>query len=308
MKIFTHNFDPKSNSGPNKFTRQMLLNLLNRGLIETVADQEESDLEFVLISQGLLKKKPTVLRLDGIYFNSDQDFPNQNRPILYAYQKADHVIFQSQFNKNLTERWWGKKPNSSVIHNGPDVDLISKVKTDIWDDILGKDTDLWSCASSWRPHKRLSENLRYFVENSNSKSLMAVAGKEADLNTIKEWNKKSGDRIRYVGDLDYYSLISLYKRSSHFVHLAFLDHCPNVVVDAQAAGCKVVCASSGGTREIVSDGIVIKDIDWDFKPIKLYDPPVLDFSNSKDVKKEKMPNIKSVSDSYYEVFQKVAER
>ncbi len=37
-------------------------------------------------------------------------------------------------------------------------------------------------------------------------------------------------RIVILGDLDYMSLLSLYKRSSTFVHLSYLDHCPNVVV------------------------------------------------------------------------------
>ena len=69
------------------------------------------------------------------------------------------------------------------------------------------------------------------------------------------------------------SLLSLYKRSSTFVHLAYLDHCPNVVVDAQAAGCKIVCSSTGGTHEIVDNGIVILEDEWDMKPCTLYKPP-----------------------------------
>jgi hypothetical protein len=61
--------------------------------------------------------------------------------------------------------------------------------------------------------------------------------------------------------------------------LALLDHCPNVVVEARASGCKIVCSSAGGTKEIAGpDSIVVGDVDWDWKPFELYKPPPLDFS------------------------------
>ena len=41
--------------------------------------------------------------------------------IEYSYNNADAVIFQSQFNKLLTEHWFGKHKNSYVFHNAPDI-------------------------------------------------------------------------------------------------------------------------------------------------------------------------------------------
>ena len=104
MKVFTHNFNPSSNSGPNKFTRQLFRNLTNSELIEHVGDSSDADIEFVLIQQQQEKTKPSVLRLDGIYFNSSQNYNEQNKSILYAYNNADAVIFQSDFNKQLIEK------------------------------------------------------------------------------------------------------------------------------------------------------------------------------------------------------------
>jgi len=74
-------------------------------------------------------------------------------------------------------------------------------------------------------------------------------------------------------------LLALYGRSTKFIHLAYLDHCPNVVVDAQACGCEVVCSSTGGTNEIVYSGQIINEKEWNFEPIKLYEPPSFDFDN-----------------------------
>ena len=66
-----------------------------------------------------------------------------------------------------------------------------------------------------------------------------------------------GTRIIIMGEMNYNQLIALYKSSTTFVHLSYMDHCPNVVVDAQAAGCDIICSSTGGTSEIVNNGKII---------------------------------------------------
>jgi glycosyltransferase involved in cell wall biosynthesis len=131
--------------------------------------------------------------------------------------------------------------------------------------------------------------------------VLAVAG----LSTYPEnINHKDNERIVFLGELDYMSLLSLYKRSSTFIHLAYLDHCPNVVVDAQAAGCKIICSNSGGTHEIVSNGIMINEETWNFEPIKLYQPPYMRW-NETEIKKEQTgkekPSIVKCSKKYLKI-------
>ena len=304
MKIFTHNFNPASNSGPNKFTRQLFRTLSKNHNVEVTNNQNESDIEFCLIQQIKHKIKPTVLRLDGIYFNSEQDFKNQNTPIRFSYDNADAVIFQSNFNKNLTETWFGKHKNSHIIHNAPDVDLINKANPNYWDQKFGKDVEVWTCASSWRPHKRLSENIQYFLDYAPKDSIFVIAG-SIGMDNAKSIIKNN-KRIHLTGELDYFSLLSLYRRSTTFLHLAYLDHCPNVVVDAQAAGCKVICSSSGGTKEIVNNGIVIKEDVWDYKPLKLYHPPKMNFNNFYEVNNSKNnTSIVKCASKYYNIMLEV---
>jgi glycosyltransferase involved in cell wall biosynthesis len=106
----------------------------------------------------------------------------------------------------------------------------------------------------------------------------------------------------YCGELNWTSLIALCKKATTFIHLAYLDHCPNVVVDAQAAGCKVVCSSTGGTPEIIENGIIVHEEAWDFKPCRLYEPPVLKFNNIVEVTDPKDRNIVNCSERYYNIF------
>ena len=302
MKIFLHNFNPNSNSGPNKFCRQLFMVLIKEFGVKIVESQNEADLEFASINFIKEPIKPSVVRLDGIYFNSDQDFESQNIPIKYTYDNASSAIFQTSFNKELIEKWFGSKKTSFVINNGPDEVIIDNLKALHLDGL--EDKDIWCCASSWRPHKRLKDNLDYFCENASKDAIMIVAGANADSEIINKYSKLSGNRVFYAGELDYNTLVSLFKRASTLVHLAFLDHCPNVVVDAQYAGCKIICSSTGGTSEVVYNGRVIQEDQWNFEPIKLYDPPEMNFKNFELVDADKKDSLRNIAKKYYEAFQK----
>ena len=86
MKVFTHNFNPNSNSGPNKFSRTLFNSLIRNNDVSITNNQQDADVEFCLIQQQVHKVKPMVLRLDGIWFNSDHDYNRQNAPIVFSYQ------------------------------------------------------------------------------------------------------------------------------------------------------------------------------------------------------------------------------
>jgi glycosyltransferase involved in cell wall biosynthesis len=237
-----------------------------------------------------LDGKKLYQRLDGIYFNTDFDYHLQNKNILKTYKKAKGVIFQSEFNKELTFKYFGNHDNWSIIHNGADLELIQKIKP-TENSLLDKYDDVWSCASSWRPHKRLKDNINFFLENKGPNDCLIVAGKPDY--KIKEPN------IFYAGNLEYEKLLSVYKRSKYFIHLAWLDHCPNVVVDARASGCQIVCSSAGGTKEVAGpNAIVIEEQQWDYKPTKLYKPPEMDFSKKLKNKYDTNYDMKEVAGSY----------
>ena len=281
MKVFAHNFNPNSNSGPNKFTRSLFKELKNKEGF-SLCSQDEADVEFCLIQQSLSKKKPMLLRLDGIYFNSEQDFNQQNAPIRFAYENADAVVFQSNFNKQLTERWFGEHKNSHVIHNAYFGDII---KDNIFKSTFpGK--EIWSCASSWRPHKRLLENIKYYLKYGPDNSIFIVAGDTTASSIAKnerfqisQLSVPESKSVMFFGNLEYDVLRQLYDASTTFVHLAYLDHCPNVVVDAHAHECHIVCSSTGGTKEVVTKGTLILENPWDFSPIELYKPPELNLED-----------------------------
>jgi len=268
MNIHLENVNLQSTSGPNHFASKLI-----KYLDASFDYDKDPDVRlcFIETHQAKFSNIPLIQRLDGIYFNLEQPYKLQNANIEKTYNNADGVIFQSNFNKELTIKYFGEHKNGTIINNGADIGYIDNVPI-LKHPILDKYENIWCCASSWRPHKRLAENVRYFLEHSSEKDCLVVAGENGN-------NMPKLDRVYCIGKLSVLQLISLYKRSKYFIHLAWLDHCPNVVVDARAAACQIICTSAGGTKEIAGpDATVIEEDEWDFEPVKLYEPPIMDFS------------------------------
>ena len=268
MKIFLENVNLNNSNGPNSFANKMIPHILSQGHNITNLGDADASLCFIESYNGKLDI-PRVQRLDGIYYNIRFDFTKQNENILRTYKQSNGIIYQSEYGKNLIENFFGEHENYKVIQNGADLETIKKTPP------LNKQTDgdIWSCAASWRPHKRLSENIRYFLEHKKENDILIVAG-----DTPKIVEDKN---IAYVGNLTQTQLYSLYKASKYFIHLGWLDCCPNVVVDALACGAQIICTTSGGTKEVAGESAtIIEEEEWDFKPIDLYDPPKLDFTKT----------------------------
>ena len=278
-----------SQTGPNSFAGKLVKYASKAGWSFDSSMPPDAHLCFIETHRENFDA-PMFQRLDGIYFNTQGNYNLQNANIKRTYDMADGVIFQSEFNKRLTTEYFGEHPNSTIIHNGADLEAINSVKP-LENAVIDGYENVWSCASHWRPHKRLGENIRYFLENSGENDCLIVAGNTDYKNTHK--------RVFFVGSIPNEALIALYKRSKYFLHLAWLDHCPNVVVDARASGCKIICSSAGGTREIAGTGAtVIKEEEWDMKPVELYKPPKMNFDKVIDNGLNSCYNMELVVDKY----------
>ena len=295
MKILLENVHRASSSGPNSFANKLIPKIKKLG-VEFVDQDYDASLCFIQATHRT--QKPRIQRLDGIYFNVEQDYHSQNRQILETYKSASGVIFQSKFNKVLIEKYFGEHESSTVIHNGADIETIeqcSPMKNDSYNNI-------WSCAASWRPHKRLSDNIKYFLEHKENNDLLIVAGHVDPKERVKE------ESVVYFGNLEQRQLYSLYKASKNFIHLAWLDHCPNVVVDARAAGCHIICSSAGGTKEIAGEkSTIIQEAEWDFEPTKLYKPPKLFYDRKIKNNYVSCYDMNDVSKLYKNFMEKVIE-
>lgn len=225
------------------------------------------DVSYIFASGLFRPSCKNILRLDGLYFDSENTIGNSdrlNRPILKAYKKADGIIFQSQFNMRLTEAFFGKANcPTTVIPNGTDFSSVGiKIQFGFEKTLI--------CSSDWRAHKRLDCIIAGFLEYDDPKTCLVVLG------GVKK--KVEHPNILYFGKTYPLSIPFYLRGADAFIHLSWLDHCPNSVVEALCCGLPVLCTHNGGTKEIVRDnGVIIKcEEDYDFKRVALYKPPKCD--------------------------------
>ena len=162
MIIHFDNVNLSSRSGPNSFAKRLQKKLLQLGhkVVDTAVDADVS-LVFIEPSGAKLAKK-VVQRLDGIWF-APHEFENNNVRIKWLYERADHVILQSEFDKTMTTKWWGLPKKHSVIKNGIDKEVsVDSRLQDSLNNLKIKHEKIFIASANWHPQKRLQENVKLF--------------------------------------------------------------------------------------------------------------------------------------------------
>ena len=224
-----------------------------------------------LFSSGVFRPFcKNILRLDGLYFDSENTLGDSDRlnvPLFKAYKKTEGVIFQSDFSRQLFYHFAGVSPTPhEVIHNGvPSVFLHEGERVD-----YGFRKTL-ICSAGWSAVKRLNCIIEGFLEYGNPDVGLVVLG----------WGvseRVSHPNIRYLDRVFPHEIPRYLRGADAFIHLSWFDSCPNTVVEALACGLPVVCTHNGGTKEIVrTNGIILQcEEDFAFDKVPVFSPPRCD--------------------------------
>jgi len=228
------------------------------------------DISFIF-SAGLFRPfSKNIVRLDGLYFdlnNTRYNCDKLNRKIFRAYRRADGVIFQSEFDYELFCKFAFKpKCQYTIIPNGTPESFSpngERKKYNYEKTII--------CSSKWRAHKRVDCIIKGFLEYGDPSTGLVIIGDGIN-------GKIQHPNIEYTGRIPPEDLPRYLRGADGFVHLSWLDHCPNTVVEALSCGLPVLCTDNGGTKELVgSNGIIMQCEDkYDFTKVDLYNPPKCD--------------------------------
>lgn len=231
--------------------------------------------------KGRYGGKPNIFvqRLDGIYFDADDPSRSstKNRSIISLYKKANGVIFQSNYAKNLVEKQFGRtKAKTCVIYNGTDIKdkYLTRFpkRFSTLHELRNNGNKLILCCGTNRPIKRYQSILDGFNEykNRNPHAILVVAG-----TSMTGFDYSS--RIYGVGSLPHGDMLSLYTGVDLLVNLSFSDACPNVVVEALACKVPVLMTTYQGTTEIYEgNGYVLQEpARWDLSTVSYKKIPSL---------------------------------
>jgi glycosyltransferase involved in cell wall biosynthesis len=260
-------FPDISNPGSGRgFFLNALADEFPRHGVEVVFDGEH-DVSLHSIRMFCKPKKPRILRLDGVYHDTGKDWIGKNAGLIEHASRADGIICQSEFSKQMVIRFLNVTPEKiQVIFNG--AKPRERIKS-----LYG---NTFIAASKWRPHKRLGDIIGSFLLAAIPEARLLVYGdiSNADLPLMTY-----GDSVKFVGACKHEDLCEVFASACASIHLCWFDACPNSVVEAIVAGGPVICNNTGGTHEIVrpSGGIVLDlDADYDYRAVDLYHPPKID--------------------------------
>jgi len=277
MKIHLDNVNMSSNSGPNSFGKRLAMGLIESGHEVELYDGRNSDASIVFIEpSGRPLAKKVIQRLDGIWF-SPEEFETKNSSIKKLYHSADGIIWQSEFDKGMTTKWWGNPKNGSIIRNGINAPEIKKFQISALEQIRQQYEMLFVCSANWHPQKRLMKNIELYkhLRSFYSSAALIVLGSNP--------TKVADPHVFYAGSQPHEVCLEIFSASNWMLHLAWLDHCPNTVVEALSQGTPVICSEHGGTKELVQGyGVVLKeDKEYNFELANYDDPPNIDVTQIK---------------------------
>jgi glycosyltransferase involved in cell wall biosynthesis len=267
------NIDYSEGTGPSTFATRLGSALENRGhsLVDP-GDKPDVDLVFIQPSRPYAPGAAVIQRLDGIWFKPEE-INVRNAEIRRCYHEAKAVIWQSEFDKQMALRWLGVPQFGRVIHNGVSLEPVKELTIEPLIRMRNTYEKIFVCSSNWHAQKRLKSNIELYMharELFYKNSCLIVLGSSPD-------HFIADPHIFYAGWQRPEVTREIYAASNWMLHLAWLDHCPNVVCEALAQATRVIHASSGGTRELViDDGTMLHETDeYNFQPADYDNPPVI---------------------------------
>lgn len=272
MKVYFDGVDfAAEHTGPNCFAKRLAIALGNLGHVAADPDDYDVALVFIEPTPRLDPKKPYVQRLDGIWFKPEQMAAGMNRGIHAAYDAATHVVWQSEFDKKMATKWFGDRPGT-VIPNGIEV-APATLRSETLIEMRAKFDMIFVCSSNWHPQKRFHDNFELYraYKQKHPNSCLIVMGNNPPQDALYQ-----GRDVFYTGSIRHDLCMEVYSVADWMIHLAWLDHCPNVVVEAISQGCPVICSSEGGTQELVfnKNGLVHQDLEpYKFDLVDYDNPP-----------------------------------
>lgn len=203
-----------------------------------------------------------------------------NEPRRYLLQHADHVIYQSNYCKESSDKFLVSGIASfSILHNPVDTTFFTMRGMDG----MAPCPKLLMAGSHGRFYRVSSAvDIVAVLAQAGVKVELDIAGRLAwrddasvcESELVGYCRKKGvGDRVFIKGAYSQVEAPKVFQQADILLHTQYNDACPRVIVEAISSGLPVVYSASGGVPELVGDkaGIGV-DVPSDWDAIHVPDP------------------------------------
>lgn len=228
-----------------------------------VKNINDADVRLAVVKIHIKSKIPTLLRLDGVYYDLDDNYKRMNSDISKSHKIANGIVYQSELSKRMCEKYLAKRNTEivEVIPNG----------VDDWNSFQKHEgINIVSC-SKWRRPKRLKEILDIFkIFNSRFPN--------AKLHILGPMRRGAKDVVHkntvYYGNVNEEQIKCMYKACDIYLHLCKRDSCPSTVIEAISCGVPVLTTNvCGGATEMcsITDGCeIVFEEEENLEPQRIY--------------------------------------
>ncbi|MDT0593665.1 glycosyltransferase family 4 protein [Glaciecola petra] len=281
-------------NGPGRFIKNLSDGLTNTSDIKIIRNPFKGFHAILIISNmpPLIFKifnklgVKTILRVDGFSYPDLYDNLNDvesirrrhprdfslyrmrtNFQIQTSLKLADYIIYQSQFSRQVSNKWLCNRENNySIIYNGVNTQLFQPIEA------INKKKCIVSVHGNLRDPDIIICCLEVFGKLSsilgNQQLILRIIGSltEDVAEIVFKEKEKKVINLEVTGSVSPKTLSTILPESTLSLHLTSSDACPNSVLESLASGVPVVCQHFGGQSELVGNaGIVINTgVEYDY--------------------------------------------
>lgn len=299
----------KQKTGKGKFSARLVQAWHDMGIPITDDPEIRADISYHV---GRIhchsKAKKHVLRVGPACIDTNKDWKKINRDKARAVKRADAIVYQSKYSRKIYRKLVCKldKPETVILNGANPKDYeVEPYESNFKYNFLAS-------ARVWTKQKRLKDIIKSFLFADIPDSYLVVNGDTCGV----ERKYQDLNNVLFLGPVNSEVLARLYRLATAMIHIVWVDACPNSVVEAQVAGCPVICTDQGGTKELLRLGMVLPDVSFPYKAVNMNKPPQIDrgaLANAmKDVIARKIQieptvdlNVGVIAKQYLEFFEEI---
>jgi glycosyltransferase involved in cell wall biosynthesis len=177
--------------------------------------------------------------------------PAYDAAVRELLRRADRTLYATEYMRARGIAAGAPAERTAVIRKG--VDLIRFHPAG---DRGARPTPTLLAVGSLSPRKNLRLVIDALSFIADLPWIFVVVGDGVERSALEEHASAVGlrDRIRFVGTIGRGDIGRYFAAADVFVHAAVMEAAGNVILEALAAGCPVVCTDAGGPAEYVRDG------------------------------------------------------